>query len=217
MSGPAPDAAAPGAASANVTATAMGGGAAHAGEGTAVPPGIAIRDETPADAAQVAALLDAAFGGPDEALLVADLHAAGAATVALVAEGEGGRVLGHILFSPLEIVHRGRTPIHALALAPLAVLPSHQFRGIGAALVRAGLERCRAIRCPGVVVLGDPHYYRRFGFRSHRAERFAAPWTGETLQAMDLAPHGLGDGTGTLRYHPAFDRFVDTDTDTDTA
>lgn len=173
----------------------------------------ALRDEAPSDAPAVAALLRAAFGGEDEAGLVADLRAAGGALVALVAEGPGGEVVGHVMFSPLEIAREGQAPILAAALAPLAVAPAWQRRGIGAALAEAGLARCRDLGVPGAVVLGDPAYYRRFGFDAARAAGFSAPWAGPALQALDLAPPGLGDGTGALRYHPAFDRFVDSDED----
>jgi putative acetyltransferase len=166
--------------------------------------GWTIRDEIPDHAPAVAALLEDAFGGPDEAALVAALHSADAAPVALVAVSGEGDVIGHVLFSPLA-VERARGECVAAALAPLAVDARHRRQGIGAALVRAGLARCRNQGYAGVVVLGDPEYYGRFGFRAERAAGFDAPWAGPHLMALDLVPGGLGAGRGRLRYHPAFE------------
>ncbi|MGI9253586.1 MAG: GNAT family N-acetyltransferase [Thermomicrobiales bacterium] len=169
-----------------------------------------IRAERPDDADAVGALLRDAFGGQDEARLVAALHAAGAAPVALVAVGDEGAdadtdaVIGHVLFSPL-IVETDRGEIGAAALAPLAVAGGWRRRGIGAALCREGIERCRELGVPGMVVLGDPAFYGRFGFRADLAAGFVSPWSGPHLMALELAPGGLGGGACRLRYHPAFE------------
>lgn len=96
-----------------------------------------IRLETTADHAAVEELNPLALG-EDEARLVAASRAGGYARVSLVAE-EGGRVVGHILPGDLPIGAAGGT-VEVLALAPLAVLPAHQRRGIGPLLVREGLR-----------------------------------------------------------------------------
>ncbi|MBI3473326.1 MAG: N-acetyltransferase, partial [Candidatus Solibacter usitatus] len=85
----------------------------------------------------------------------------GLAIVSLVAV-ENEEVVGHILFSELPIATAGGV-INAASLAPTAVRPGRQGRGIGSALVRRGLELCRQ-RGIGIVVVGHPHYYPRFGF-----------------------------------------------------
>src|SRR5262249_10126875 len=125
--------------------------------------GCTIRPERTEDAAAIRAVHCAAFPTDAEAHLVDQLRAAGQARVSLVAEVEG-RVVGHIVFSPVSVVALpdGR---QGLGLAPLAVVPEQQGRGVGSALTRAGLAVCRQEGCPFVVVLGHPAYYPRFGFR----------------------------------------------------
>ncbi len=83
------------------------------------------------------------------------MHAAAFAT-----DAEEGGIVGHVLFSEVQ-AGAGR----GVGLAPVAVLPAHQRSGIGAALVLAGIEACRSAGYHYVVVLGEPAYYRRFGFR----------------------------------------------------
>ena len=120
----------------------------------------------------------------------------------LVAE-EGGRVVGHILFSDLPIVTADGT-VEALALAPLAVLPSHQRRGIGSLLVREGLRACREAGHRIVVVLGHPEFYPRFGFSAELAERLKSPFSGPAFMAAELVPGALEGVEGEVRYPPPF-------------
>jgi putative acetyltransferase len=93
-----------------------------------------------------------------------------------------------------------------MGLAPMAVLPAEQRRGVGSALVQAGLDRCRQLPCGAVVVLGHPAYYPRFGFSP--ASRFGVTCEydvpDEVFMAMELEPGFLRDKPGTIRYHPAF-------------
>ena len=81
--------------------------------------------------------------------------------ISLVAD-DNGTIVGHILFSPVTLTGHGDLTI--MGLAPMAVLPTNQRRGIGSSLVRAGLDRCRQSGCDAIVVLGHPQYYPRFGF-----------------------------------------------------
>ena len=172
-------------------------------------PSLLIRDEVPGDAAAIAAVLAAAFGQPAEAELVEALRAAGALTLSLVAEAPDSALVGHIAFSPVTIDGKGADRL--LGLAPLAVLPAWQGRRVGTALVEASLARARAAGAELVFVLGEPAYYRRFGFRP-AGERsivweHAAP--AEAFMALALGP-GAGAATrGVLRYRAAFDRFVE--------
>ncbi len=143
-----------------------------------------------------------AMDWPEESFLVERLRAEGAVIAALVAT-ENERVLGHILFSELPI-ETGGSPLRAAALAPLAVAPERQRQGIGTSLVRAGLEACRENAVAAVIVLGDPDYYRRFGFSSEAARNLHAPFSGPAFMAMELVLGSLDSVAGTLRYATAF-------------
>jgi len=96
------------------------------------------------------------------------LRSDGAVVVALVAV-ENDEIVGHILFSDL-LIEAEQAVLHAVSLAPMAVLPDHQRRGIGSALVRQGLAICRERGKSIVVVLGHPAYYPRFGFSAELAQ-----------------------------------------------
>lgn len=166
---------------------------------------ILVRPETRDDRDGVRRVHELAFGQPDEATLVDRLRAAGDAAVSLVAARDGA-VVGHILFSPVRI-----EGARALGLAPMAVLPALQRRGIGSRLVRDGLARCRALGVDGVVVLGHPEYYPRFGFvpasRCGLVSTYDVP--DEVFMALELVPGALagrpGDDARVVRYAPAFD------------
>lgn len=160
------------------------------------------RPETRGDLDAIHGLLTAAFGREDEAELVVRLRDEGYATLSWVAELDG-RVVGHILFSPLEIVGDAKI-VRALALAPLAVAPDCQRQSVGTRLARAALDECRRQGHAIVVVLGHPDYYPRFGFRADLAQRFEAPFAGPSLMALELAPDALAGVAGRLRYAPPF-------------
>jgi putative acetyltransferase len=164
---------------------------------------LVIREEKPHDREAVRLVHERAFGRTNEADLVEALHRERAAVVALVAES-ATNVVGHILFSPVEAaVATGK---RLLGLAPLAVLPAFQRQGMGDRLVREGLLRCAAAGFDGVVVLGDPEYYPRFGFaRAHlfglRSEYDVPP---EAFMALALPRRSLSGISGLIRYHAAF-------------
>ena len=163
-----------------------------------------IRAERPGDVAAVRRVVEAAFKGKAEADLVDALRAAGKFSVALVA-AQGRTVAGFCLLTDVEIAGNGLKPRGA-GLAPLAVRPTFQGRGIGRMLVRAALERAREAGYGFVCLLGDPRYYRRFDFRAGGtlglACEFAAP--AEAFMAIELAPGALAGVTGTVRYSPEF-------------
>jgi putative acetyltransferase len=170
-------------------------------------PSVLIRREVPGDLSGVLAVNRAAFGGDAEAELVACLHADGDTLRGLVAV-EGNRIVGHVLFSRL-MIETERDAIAVAALAPLAVVPERQRLGIGTALVSRGLDACREMGLAGAVVLGDPAFYGRFGFRAEHAASFRTPWSGPHLMAIELIPGGLGARSGILRYAAAFARLPD--------
>ena len=163
---------------------------------------IDIRAETSADCGAIATLNNAAFGGEDEAGIVDRLRADGLVIASLVAE-EKREIVGHILFSELPIETGGHL-IRGAALAPMAVVPSHQRHGIGSRLVRSGLKACRAQGVELVVVLGHPDYYPRFGFTAELAQHLRAPFSGPVFMALELET-GILDGVeGVALYPDAF-------------
>lgn len=162
---------------------------------------LSVREERSDDLKAIREINRGAFGRDDEARLVDALRAEGAVIVSLVAE-EDGRVVGHILFSMLPITTEAGT-LSAAALAPMAVRPDLQRRGIGSALVWRGIEACGERGLSAVVVLGHPGYHPRFGF-SPVAGRLRDPFSaGDAFMALELVPDAL-TVPGTVRYAPAF-------------
>jgi putative acetyltransferase len=163
---------------------------------------VTVRSENPDDLEAVREVNRRAFGREDEARLVDALRAGGHARLSLVAE-EGGRVVGHILFTDLPVVTQAGT-LHALALAPVAVLPEYQRQGIGSRLVREGLRACAKAGHRVVIVLGHPAYYPRFGFSSQLAGRLKPPFSGPAFMALELVPGALENVIGEVCYPPPF-------------
>ena len=146
-----------------------------------------------------------AFAGPAEARLVEALRDHDGVVLSLVAV-RGERIVGHVLFSPAEIVAPGAS-VPAVALAPVAVLPTDQRQGIGARLIRRGLEALRSAGHEIVIVLGHPRYYPRFGFAPASRFGVACPYDGvadEAFMALGLRPGALQGRSGTVRYRPEF-------------
>lgn len=169
------------------------------------------RPEQERDIAAVRQVNLAAFPTPDEADLVDALRRdpAWLSGLSYVAESPDGTVAGYAL---LTRCHIGDVP--ALALAPVAVLPAHQRRGAGTAVVTALLDAARTGGHRLVVVLGEPDYYRRFGFV--RASRYGIrpplDWPDAAFRVLDLdagldldaAPLDTGPPAGTVRYPAPF-------------
>lgn len=162
-----------------------------------------IRPEQSHDLNAVCLVNERAFGGREEADIVKGLHRAKADVVSLVAE-VGPKVVGHILFSPVEVEQANGKRV--VGLAPMAVAPDHQRQGIGNQLVREGLARCRAAGIDGVVVLGHAEYYPPFGFVP--AVRFGLRCEydvpADVFMAIELTPGALRGVSGLVRYHAAF-------------
>jgi putative acetyltransferase len=163
---------------------------------------IVTRAELPSDVATIHRVNELAFGRADEAAIVDALRENGALALSFVAIVDD-EIVGHIAFSPVEIARDGGTDI-ALGLAPMAVLPSHQRRGVGSRLVRDALDELRRAGHHAVVVLGHPEYYPRFGFE--RASRFGLSWEhpapDDAFMALELSPGALAVGSAVVRFRP---------------
>jgi len=167
---------------------------------------ILIRDEIPADLEHVRRIIDAAFESSSESVLVANLRIQAAPIISLVAEDAGqvvGTIVGHIMFSPVTIDNDDSM---IFGLAPMAVAPNRQRTGVGSALIREGLTRCRNLGAAGVVVQRHPAYYPRFGFANASNFGISSEYDvpDEVFMAMELSPGGLQSLEGQVRYHPAF-------------
>jgi putative acetyltransferase len=163
-----------------------------------------VREETPADFDAIREINRLAFGGEAEGQLIDRLRADGDVVLSLVAQIDG-EVVGHILFSKLQSQTKGRA-IKAVALAPMAVTPEFQERGIGTALIERGHALLRERGYTVVVVLGHPDYYPRFGFTSAKGQALKSPYSelGEAYMALELVPGALEGVTGTITYADAF-------------
>jgi len=153
--------------------------------------------------ALIRAINKAAFGGPDEADLVDKLRADGHALISLVAE-LGGSLVVHILFSRMWIRSQTGALVSAVALAPVAVLPEHQRRGIGGRLVRDGLELMRAGGEKIAIVVGHPDYYPKFGFSTEKTQSLQSPFPAEAFMAIELSMGALDGVKGAVVYPAAF-------------
>jgi len=162
-----------------------------------------IRTEEDRDWAAVRAVNAAAFETLVEANLVDALRQQAHPVVSLVAE-VNETVVGHIMYSPVSLADYPHIKI--MGLAPMAVAPSHQRKGIGSALVCAGLERCKELGFGAVVVLGHPGFYPRFGFSPSSRFGIACEYEvpEEVFMALELQPGYLRGASGAIRYHAAF-------------
>jgi putative acetyltransferase len=155
-----------------------------------------LGDETAISRVVTAAFLEAEHSGGNEAKIVEALREAASLTVSLVAT-ENERVVGHVAFSPVTVDDRSDG---WFGLGPVAVVPDRQCDGIGSGLVEAGLAQLRARGCRGCVVLGDPAYYRRFGFTADPDLRLAGV-RAEYFQRLLFKEQPCA---GLVKYHPAF-------------
>lgn len=165
-----------------------------------------IREQIPGDREAIRCVNRRAFAGDAEVSLIELLMEEGAVIASLVAV-EDGAVVGHILFSRVVLETGGRR-LPGASLAPVAVLPEYQRRGIGSSLIRRGLELCGERGALFAVVLGHPEYYPRFGFSAETALPLASPYShaGAAWMALELVPGVLDGAAGTVAYPAAFNK-----------
>lgn len=161
-----------------------------------------IRPESPGDVETIHALTAAAFqhaphSSHTEHLIVDALRAAERLTLSLVDE-RGGELIGHVAVSPVEVSDGTRD---WFGLGPISVLPERQGEGVGSALMQAALQRLREQGAGGCVLLGDPAYYGRFGFRAEPGLLLPGvpPEYFQALSFRGAPPQGA------VTYHEAFD------------
>ncbi len=165
---------------------------------------LSIREETPQDEAAIRQVNERAFGQKQEADIVDRLRERCPDRLSLVAL-QGGRIVGHILFSPVAVEGRGNTA-HGMALAPMSVLPEYQRQGIGAALINAAIERLQAKRTPFILVLGHPEYYPKFGFEPASRYGIRSEWDvpEAAFMILTLRKPEAGGLSGVARFRGEF-------------
>lgn len=162
---------------------------------------LTIRPENPADNAQIAVVTNAAFAEVEhsdgsEVRIVDRLRADGDLILSLVAE-DGERIVGHVAVSPVTISDGSRG---WYGLGPISVLPACQREGVGFRLMQRAIADMREQGARGIVLLGEPAYYSRFGFEHDPQLAYPGP-PAEYFQRLVLA----GDApSGTVSYAPAF-------------
>lgn len=161
---------------------------------------IEIRPEEPGDIAAIRDVNRRAFGQDQEGNIVDALRANGAAVLSLVAILDG-RVVGHIMYSPLIV-----GDVVGAALGPMAVLPEHQRQGIGTRLVEAGNDQLARDGCPCIAVVGHPTLYPRFGFRPASTIGISCEWDlpDEVFMVLVLDAAKMSGVAGKAQYRPEF-------------
>ena len=169
---------------------------------------ITIRSEEPADAEVIHSIHQSAFPTEAEARLVDRLRQERKLALSLIAEVNDS-VVGHVAFSPVS-VEPGSPAKRGLGLGPVAVLREWQRKGIGEHLITGGVEECRRDGYSFVVVLGEPEYYERFGFR--RASLFGLGneyGVDDPFMVLELRLGGLPKVPGTVKYVKVFSELTD--------
>ena len=162
---------------------------------------LTIRPEVPADHAEIAVVTDAAFAEVEysdgsEVRIVERLRSDGDLALSLVAE-DGERIIGHVAVSPVTISDGSEG---WYGLGPISVLPSRQREGVGLRLMQRAIADMRQMGAGGIVLLGEPAYYARFGFEHDPQLTYPGP-PAEYFQRLVLdggAPEGI------VTYAPAF-------------
>ena len=163
---------------------------------------IIIRNEEPKDVEQVRAIVRAAFPTEAESKLVDALRANGKANISLVAANDA-EVLGHIMFSLVTATPPGSAK--GIGLAPVAVRPDAQSQGIGSQLIYEGLRLCRELGFDYSLVLGNPAYYGRFGFRKANESGIQNEYGEDEAFRWINFPNCIV--TGLVQYAPEFGMF----------
>lgn len=167
---------------------------------------IHIRPENNADIPRIYQVTELAFRQNNESELINKVRSSeafipGLSLVAVLNE----QIIGHILFSKIHI-QTAKGPKEVLSLAPMAVIPDHQQKGVGGQLIRAGLEEAAKSGFAGVLVLGHPGYYPRFGFQPAADFGIECPFPApaEAWMALELIPGGLKNKAGMAVFPEVF-------------
>lgn len=167
---------------------------------------IKIRAERKSDHQQVQQIHLRAFGQKEEGEIVNNIRKSEGFVpeLSIVAE-KGEKVIGHILFSKIHIEKDSREE-ETLSLAPMAVLPDFQRKGVGEALIKAGIQKAKELGFDSIIVLGHPNYYPKFGFEKASKWKITCSFDvpDEAFMAIELEKGVLEKKAGRVVYPPAF-------------
>jgi len=167
---------------------------------------VIIRNETKKDYDQIRKINDLAFKQENEGKMVDALRKTTDFNylLSLVAEIKG-EIVGHILFYPLKIKNKNEEHT-VLSLAPIAVHPKYQNKGIGSKLVKRGLEIAKDNGFDAVIVIGHPNYYPRFGFTPAKNWNIKLPFNApdDVFLAIELKKDSLKNCSGTVEFTKEF-------------
>lgn len=163
---------------------------------------LTYRQSAPADLSAIGSVEAASYGGAHGHGLSEALVTSPVDTLSFVAAHEND-IIGHVLLTRID------GPARAMALAPLAVLPSWRDMQIGTGLVRHALARARDAGWQVVFVYGQPDFYGRFGFKSHLADGAEVDWQGPRFLALELKKGALAGWNGPLDYPQAYRAVAD--------
>jgi len=162
-----------------------------------------IRTEAPADILAIDRLLKSVFETEAEANLVMSLRENSHLTLSLVACSDEGEVVGHVMFSPLTL--KGED-YNWQGLAPLAVREDFRGQGIAKSLMEEAFSSLRDFGYPACVVLGDPSFYSKVGFKPASEFDLQCRWEVPegAFQAIELVEGTFDGHSGTIEYSPEF-------------
>lgn len=167
-----------------------------------------IRQEAPYDFDEVFEIVSSAFGQNNEAILVNSLRKNPNVFIpklSIVAT-DNDKVIGHILFTKIKIIQDNKNETESLALAPIAVKPEFQNKGIGKQLIKHGLDIARTLQFKSVIVLGHENYYAKFGFVPTEKWNIKSPYNvpKSNFMALELVNEGLKNINGMVKYPEEF-------------